>query len=166
MKLLQRVASFPGPAQLSIAISTVKRRKAGRGLGTRLLGACVCPLMAMCMLQTTATVKYKSLILIARFLTSSRGKEQVHFNIHKQWHSTKWKFAYCRLYFKMYQSLHSWWKLHMPVWKWPPAGFSWNCSRPRWLLPSWRLWWQVPHYFWLTGKSFCTKLSSLGNYSW
>ena len=30
------VASYPGPAQLSVAISTEKRRKAGRGVGTRL----------------------------------------------------------------------------------------------------------------------------------
>ena len=34
------VASFPGPAQLSIACSTEKRRKAGRGLGTRLETRC------------------------------------------------------------------------------------------------------------------------------
>jgi len=30
------LASFPGPAQLSVACSTVKRRKVGWGLGTRL----------------------------------------------------------------------------------------------------------------------------------
>ena len=32
-----QLASFPGPAQLSVACSTNKRRKAGRGLGTRLI---------------------------------------------------------------------------------------------------------------------------------
>ena len=35
-----RLASFPGPAQLSVACS-MKRRKAGRGLGTRLVIASI-----------------------------------------------------------------------------------------------------------------------------
>ena len=33
---------FPGPAQLSVASSTVKWRKAGRGLGTRLVSERTC----------------------------------------------------------------------------------------------------------------------------
>ena len=64
---------------------------------------------------------------MAHFPTSSRGKEQVHFNTHKQWHLIDPS-----------GNLHiadssSKWKLYSPVWKWTSAESNWNCSGPRWL---------------------------------
>ena len=75
-------------------------------------GACVCRPKAICMSQSTPIVEYK-VFNPDGILHNQGGRSRCTSTSTSSGIQPKWKLAYCRQYFKMHQSLHSRWKLHI-----------------------------------------------------